>query len=151
MVRLGTSRLAFRTALVHTFHFRPLNLYPDFMVTDVSEDDAVKRASQLQDARIEAVRDLARARSSLGEANRTARQRLAQVEAENAALIATAEREDLRTYTAATRAGWSGDELRKIGFDQPAKLRRVRRRKRKDADLSEPEKGMDPAPDEATL
>ena len=44
--------------------------------------------------------------------------------------LGAAEREDIRLYSAATKAGWSADELRKIGFDQPAKSRRVTQRRR---------------------
>ena len=46
-----------------------------------------------------------------------------------AELISAAERDDIRLYGAATKAGWSADELRKIGFDAPAKTRRVARKR----------------------
>lgn len=35
---------------------------------------------------------------------------------------------DVKAVNAATAAGWTPDELRKIGFPEPEKKRRVRRR-----------------------
>lgn len=40
---------------------------------------------------------------------------------------------DEQLYGVATKAGWSAEELRKIGFDEPAKSRRATRRKRSSA------------------
>ena len=50
---------------------------------------------------------------------------MAELEPQNAEQIAAAEREDVRLYSAATKAGWTASELRKIGFEAPAKSRRV--------------------------
>ena len=39
-----------------------------------------------------------------------------------------AEREHVKAYNAAAAAGWTAEELRKIGFAEPDKKARVRRR-----------------------
>jgi hypothetical protein len=53
---------------------------------------------------------------------------LAELQARIANRVGAAEREDIRAYNAAISAGWSADELRKIGFLEPDKKARVRRR-----------------------
>lgn len=83
-----------------------------------------------QDAKIEAIRELAQGRRKLAETRDEAARKLAEVERENSEQIAAAEREDVRLYTATTKAGWSADELRQTGFDQPAKIRRATQRRR---------------------
>jgi len=50
---------------------------------------------------------------------------------EPAGAVGAAERDDVRLYSAATKAGWTADELRKIGFDEPDKQRRVARRRQR--------------------
>lgn len=74
-----------------------------------------------------------------------AAQRLAQLERENAEQIGAAERDDVGLYSAATKAGWSADELRKIGFDAPAKSRRVARKRVTGARSSNGTDGAAPA------
>ena len=107
------------------------------MAAELTVDEAVERAMRAQEARIESIRDLARARQSLADVKADAAQKLADLERENAERIGAAEREDVRLYSAATKAGWSADELRKIGFDEPEKQRRVaRRRQRSTANAS---------------
>lgn len=99
------------------------------MAEQLTVDQAVERAMRAQDAKIAAIRDLAQGRQTLADVKDEAARKLAEVERENAEQIAAAEREDVRLYTAATKAGWSAGELRKIGFDQPPKTRRVTRRR----------------------
>lgn len=45
--------------------------------------------------------------------------------------VREAEKEDSAAYNAAIKSGgWTEDELRKIGLNQPAKIKRVQQRKR---------------------
>ena len=57
-----------------------------------------------------------------------ARQAVTDVRERFAHELRTAEDGDAKAYLAAVRAGWSSDELRKIGFDEPEKKRRTRRK-----------------------
>lgn len=99
------------------------------MANTPTVDEAVERARRAQDDRIEAVRVLAAARQALVDERAAAAERLAQVERDNAEKVGEAEREDVRTYQAAVKAGWTREQLRKIGFDEPAKVRRTRRKR----------------------
>ncbi|MDZ8276308.1 hypothetical protein R2Q81_10155 [Microbacterium aquimaris] len=73
---------------------------------------------------------------------------LADLQARIAERIKTAEREDVRAYSAALSAGWSAEELRKIGFSEPDKKARTRRRStRKPASGSAPAAGHDSQPE----
>lgn len=74
-----------------------------------------------------AIRALAEARQALAQTQDDAAKRLAEVQRETAEQVAAAEHEDVRLYSAAITAGWSREELRKIGFAEPAKRTRVRR------------------------
>jgi hypothetical protein len=100
------------------------------MARGPSTEEAVQRAQRAQEARIDAVRVLAEARQSTFDANEQAARKLAEVKRETDAQIADAERADVRAYNAAVASGWSVDELRKIGFDEPEKKKRVARRSR---------------------
>lgn len=99
------------------------------MAKELTVDEAVERASRVQQARIESIRELARGRQALADVRTDAARRVAELERENAERIGAAEREDVRLFGAATKAGWTADELRKIGFDEPEKQRRVARRR----------------------
>lgn len=92
-------------------------------------DQAVERALRAQDDKIAAIRALATARQALADVKDTATRKMADLERENAELISTAERDDVRLYNAATKAGWTATELRKIGFDTPTKTRRTTRKR----------------------
>ena len=52
-------------------------------------------------------------------------------ERETAQLVAAAEREDVLRYNAARSVGWSTEELRKVGYREPDKKTRVRKRQRR--------------------
>jgi hypothetical protein len=99
------------------------------MANTPTVDQAVERAQRAQEKKIEVVRVLASARQSLVDARAAAAERLAAVERDNAEQVGEAEREDVLSFQAAVKAGWTRDELRKIGFDEPAKVRRARRKK----------------------
>ena len=102
------------------------------MAKELTVDEAVERALRAQEARIESIRELARGRQALADVRSDAARRVADLERENAERIGAAEREDVRLFGVATKAGWSADELRKIGFDEPEKQRRVARRRLRD-------------------
>lgn len=71
------------------------------------------KARELLDNRIQSVRALVQSRQGLEDLR---------------AKIADAEAQDVKAYRAALRDGWSEDELRKLGLDEPAKKQRTRRR-----------------------
>ena len=109
------------------------------MATQLTPEEAIERARRLQDDRLTAVRTVAEARQSLSDVRDETARELADLQARIAERIATAEREDVRAYSAALSAGWSADELRKIGFSEPDKKARTRRRStRKPASSSAP-------------
>ena len=99
------------------------------MAAALTVDEAVERARRAQDHKIAAIRDLAKSRQALEDTKAESARKLAELERENAERIGAAERDDVRLYSAATKVGWSADELRKIGFDAPAKSRRVARKR----------------------
>lgn len=76
------------------------------MPHDLDTQALEQRARALLDDRITAVRALAKARKSMFD-KRDA--------------LAAAEREDAAAYQAAVRAGWTDDELKKVGFDAPTR------------------------------
>lgn len=71
------------------------------------------KARELLDSRITSVRHLVKSRQTLDD---------------HRAVIEAAEVEDVKAYRAALSDGWSVDELRKLGLDEPAKQQRTRRR-----------------------
>ncbi len=100
----------------------------DGMAKEPSVEEAIEIANRLQADRITAIRGVGEARQNLADVREAAARRLADVERENAEQIAAAEREDVKQYSAAQAAGWSADELRKIGYPEPDKKARVRKR-----------------------
>lgn len=84
--------------------------------------DQMERAARaLLDARMASVRALASSRHHVSELREQ---------------LAEAEREDVRTYNAALRDGWTADELKKLGLDEPDKKTRSRRTKTPTASAS---------------
>lgn len=71
------------------------------------------KARDLLDRRIESVRSLVHTRHTLDDLR---------------AKVADAEADDVKAYRAALSDGWSADELKKLGLDEPAKTQRTRRR-----------------------
>lgn len=98
------------------------------MATQLTPEEAIERAKRLQDERLNAVRGVAEARQALVDVREETDRELSELQARIAERIGNAEREDLRAYSAAVSAGWTADELRKIGFSEPDKKARVRRR-----------------------
>lgn len=97
------------------------------MGRELTVEEAIERAKRAQESRIEAIRSLAEARQSIVNVREQAARELAELKAKVSERIADAERHDLKAYNAAQTAGWSNDELRRIGFPEPAKKTRVRR------------------------
>ena len=83
------------------------------MASTLDAQTTESKARALLDNRINSVRALVAARQSLDDLREQ---------------IAAAEAEDVKAYRAALSDGWSADELRKLGLDEPEKKQRVRRR-----------------------
>jgi len=98
------------------------------MPRELTVEEAVERARRAQEDRITAIRTLAEARQSLADVREETARRVAEVQRQAAEQVAAAEREDVKQYSAALSAGWSPDELRKIGYAEPDKKARVRKR-----------------------
>ncbi|WP_245993611.1 hypothetical protein [Xylanimonas allomyrinae] len=98
------------------------------MAKTPTPDEAIERARRAQEDRIDAIRVLAEARQSVTDVRDETARELAELQAKIAERVGAAERDDVKTYNAALAAGWSVDELRKIGFPEPEKKARVRRR-----------------------
>ncbi len=75
-----------------------------------------------------AIRAVAEARQSVTDVREETDRELAEFQRRITERIASAEREDVRAFNAALSAGWTVDELRKIGFAEPDKKIRTRRR-----------------------
>ncbi|CAM5538551.1 hypothetical protein [Leifsonia shinshuensis] len=100
------------------------------MTKVLSPEEAVARAQRAQEGRIDAIRTLAEARQNSADVANEVARKLAEVKATTDAQLTEAERTDLRAYNAAIAAGWSVDDLRKVGFDEPEKKKRIARRSR---------------------
>jgi len=98
------------------------------MAKEPTADEAIARARALQDDRLNAIRAVATARQTVVDVREATAAELAELQARIAQRVADAEREDVRAYNAALSAGWTGDELRKIGFAEPDKKARVAKR-----------------------
>ncbi|PCC27056.1 hypothetical protein CIK76_18860 [Glutamicibacter sp. BW80] len=98
------------------------------MAKEPSVDEAVARAQALQNGKIQTIREVAESRQSLEDVKAEAAKELAEVEAKYRDRMAEAERADVKSFSAAVSAGWTVDELKKIGFPEPDKKARVRRK-----------------------
>lgn len=98
------------------------------MAKGPSVEEAVERARRSQEDRMSAIRVLAEARQSVTDVCAQTDRERADFEARIAQRVSDAERDDVKAYNAAVSTGWSADELRKIGFGEPEKKARTRRR-----------------------
>lgn len=98
------------------------------MATTPTPEEAVERARRAQDQRIETVRVLAQTRQELTNERKAADRERAELEARLKERMREHEAADVKAFSAATSAGWAPAELRKIGFPEPDKKRRVRRK-----------------------
>lgn len=108
--------------------FDGTDTYTVDMAKTLSVEEAEARANQLQQERLSAIRGLAEARQNVVDVRADADRRRADLERELSASISDAERDDVVKYNAALSAGWTDAELRKIGFDEPDKKQRTRKR-----------------------
>lgn len=98
------------------------------MAKTLSVEQALERAQQAQNARMGAIRAVAEARQGVVEIRELTDRERVEFERQIAERLAASEREDVRAFNAALAAGWTIEELRKIGFNEPDKRARVRRR-----------------------
>lgn len=107
----------------------PVHLpYDGSMAKEPSIEEAVERARRAQEDRISAIRLVGEARQSLADVREETARELAELQAQIAKRVSDAEREDVKAFNAAITAGWSVEELRKIGYAEPDKKVRARRR-----------------------
>ncbi|WP_344298086.1 hypothetical protein [Agromyces neolithicus] len=98
------------------------------MAKTLSKDELVERARAFEADRINAIHVLADAHQNITNVREAAERELAEVARQTAARVADAEGDEVRAYSAAIAAGWTPDALRKIGFGEPDKKARVRRK-----------------------
>lgn len=98
------------------------------MATTPTPEEAIDRAKRLVDDRIGSIREAVAARQNVTDVRTDADRQRAELEAQLKHQLSEAERADVRAYNAALSAGWSVDELRKIGLREPEKKTRARRR-----------------------
>ncbi|MEL7978372.1 hypothetical protein AAG589_21075 [Isoptericola sp. F-RaC21] len=98
------------------------------MAKTLTPEEAVERARRVQDDRINAIRGLAEARAQVERVRDETARELSELQASIAQRVGEVERHDVKAYNAALSAGWTSDELRKIGFAEPDKKARTRRR-----------------------
>ncbi|MGP5626718.1 hypothetical protein [Brachybacterium alimentarium] len=98
------------------------------MATTPTPEEAVERARRAQDQRIETVRVLAQSRQELTNERESADRERTELEARLKERMREYEAADVKAFSAATSAGWTPEELRRIGFPEPEKKRRARRR-----------------------
>ncbi|WP_367645918.1 hypothetical protein [Paenarthrobacter ureafaciens] len=98
------------------------------MTKEPSIEEAVERAKRVQEGRLTTIRGVAEARQNLADIREETARELTELQVRIAERVGAAEREDVLAYNAALSAGWSAEELRKIGFSEPDKKARTRRR-----------------------
>lgn len=107
-------------------------------MTTIAEE-AEQKARELLDKRMTSIRLLAGTRQKVSDARKA---------------LKRAENEDVKAYRAALSDGWMAEELRKLGFDEPEKVQRTKRRtSTRRPSQSEPaeepaEEPVKPAPDQ---
>ena len=104
------------------------------MAKNPGVEEAVALAERFQAARTAAIRELAEARQHTLAVREAGERELAELRAAISERIADAERDDVKAHGAALSAGWTVEDLRKLGFAEPDKTRRVQRRRTKVSD-----------------
>lgn len=104
------------------------------MAKNPGVEEAVELAERFLAARTAAIRELAEARQHTVAVREAGERELAELRAAIGERIAEAERGDVKAHSAALSAGWSVEDLRKMGFAEPDKTRRVQRRRPKSGD-----------------
>lgn len=113
--------------------------------------EAVERARHAQDRRIEAVRSLAEKRQELADARERSDRDLAELRAKLDAELAASAQAAGRAYSHALAAGWTGVELRRIGFTPPSKATRKNQPVARKASAAPPAPTPHPQPDEPAI
>ena len=90
---------------------------------------------------MEAIRTVAEARQGVSDIRDETDRELAEFQRRITERVAADEREDVKAYNAALSAGWTVEELRKIGFSEPDKKVRARRRTAKLGTAAETNRG----------
>ena len=114
------------------------------MATTPTPEEAIDRAKRVLDDRIDTIRHAVEARQHVADVREETDRERAELEARIAQRVGDAERADVKAYNAAVSAGWSADELRKIGLPEPDKKARTRRRAARKPAASRP---APPAPE----
>ena len=98
------------------------------MTKELNVNEIVERARQAQENRLAVIQGLAEAQQNVTDVRAEAAAKIAKAEQEANALIADAERQHVTEFAGAQRAGWSADELKSLGFTEPDKKVRTRKR-----------------------
>lgn len=91
-------------------------------------EEAMQRAQRAVDDRLAAVRRLAESRQKVADVREQNDRERAELERVLSERLATAESDDVRSWNATLGAGWTVEELRRIGYQEPEKKRRARNR-----------------------
>lgn len=102
-------------------------------MSEPTVEEALERARQAQEDRIEAIRGLGQSRDALSRTRDDADRRMAELKSELDQFISEAEKKDRRAYQSAIKAGWSEAELRKIGYGTPDRKTKQRRSRRRES------------------
>ncbi len=120
------------------------------MTKELNVNEVVERARRAQESRLSVIKGLAEAQQNVTNVRAEAAERIAKIEQETSALIAAAEREHVSEFQGAQRAGWSADELKSLGFTEPDKAARTRRRAARKPAAKAVQRTSDAAPREST-
>lgn len=102
--------------------------YTGSMTKELNVNEILDRARKAQENRLAVIQGLAEAQQNVVHVRAEAAARIAKVELETSALIAEAERHHVSEFNGAQRAGWAVDELKSLGFSEPDKKARTRKR-----------------------
>lgn len=98
------------------------------MTKTPSPEQVIEQAKRALDNRINSIRIAVEARQNLDDLVETVDRERAELEARISQQISDAHKVNVMAYNAAIRAGWSIEELRKIGLPQPKKTTKPRTR-----------------------
>lgn len=98
------------------------------MANELNVDEIMDRAKRAQESRLAAIQRVVEARQALIDERAATDKELAELQATIAQRLTASQQNDLRAYTASLAAGWTPEELKKIGFAEPEKKARARRR-----------------------
>lgn len=118
------------------------------MTKELNVNEIVERARQAQENRLAVIKGLAEAQQNVTDVRAQAAARIATVEQEANAQIADAERLHVTEFAGAERAGWSADELKSLGFTEPDKKVRTRKRAARKPVSKATDSSAAPAPQE---